>query len=65
MRFRIHWGRQNRQLECLWKETKIGDILPWEDGVNEAERLLAISKANRDVTQQSRDDGEQEMIKKL
>ena len=65
MRFRIHWGRQNRQLESLWKETKIGDILPWEDGVNEAGRLLAISKANRDVTQQSRDDGEQEMIKKL
>ena len=65
MRVRIQWGRQNRQQESLWKETKIGDILPWEDGVNEAERLLAISKANRDVTQQSRDDGEQEMIKKL
>ena len=56
---------KGRNLKSLWKELNIGDILPWEDGVNEAERLLAISKANRDVTQQSRDDGEQEMIKKL
>jgi hypothetical protein len=30
----------DRQLQQLWAETKIGDILPWEDVEREAERLL-------------------------
>jgi len=34
----------------LWKETKIGDILPWDDVAHEAGRLLTISKANKDDT---------------
>ena len=33
-------GDQDRQLQQLWAETKIGDILPWEDVEGEAERLL-------------------------
>jgi hypothetical protein len=36
---------KDRQLESLWRETKIGNVLPWEDFADEAERLLAISKA--------------------
>lgn len=43
---------KDRQLESLWRETKIGDFLPFrEDVADEAERLLAISKANRAATQ--------------
>ena len=48
------------QLESLWKETKIGDILPLEDVADQAERLLSISNANGDATQESYDDREQE-----
>ena len=48
------------QLESLWKETKIGDILPLEDVADQAERLLSISNANRDATQESYDDRERE-----
>jgi hypothetical protein len=39
---------KDRQLESLWKETNIGDVLPWEDITDEAERLLAISKGGRE-----------------
>ena len=43
---------KDRQLESRWRETKIGDFLPFrEDVADEAERLLAISKANRAATQ--------------
>jgi hypothetical protein len=38
---------KDRQLESLWKETNIGDALPWEDIADEAERLLSISKGGR------------------
>jgi hypothetical protein len=34
-------------MESLWRETKIGDVLAWEDVADEAKRLLDISKANR------------------
>jgi hypothetical protein len=51
-------------LESLWRETKIGDVLrtsiSWEDIVDEAERLLAISKASRNAAKDGHDDGEQE-----
>jgi hypothetical protein len=30
----------------LWAETKIDDILPWEDVEREAERLLESKRAN-------------------
>ena len=39
-------GDQDRQLQQLWAETKIGDILPWEDVEGEAERLLDSTRAN-------------------
>ena len=34
-------GDKDRQLHTLWKETKIGEILPWDDIEEEAEKLLA------------------------
>ena len=37
---------QDRQLQQLWAETKIGDILPWEDVEREAEKLLESIRAN-------------------
>jgi hypothetical protein len=39
-------GEQDRQLQQLWAETKIGDILPWEDVEREAEKLLESIRAN-------------------
>ena len=39
-------GKRDRQLQQLWAETKIGDILPWEDVEREAERLLESTRAN-------------------
>ena len=37
---------KDRQLESLWRETRIGDVLPWEDVADEAQRLLGIHKAS-------------------
>jgi len=34
-------GDKDRQLHTLWKETKMGEILPWDDIEEEAEKLLA------------------------
>ena len=39
-------GERDRQLQQLWAETKIGDILPWEDVEREAERLLESTRVN-------------------
>ena len=33
---------KDRQLESLWRETTIGDVLPWEDVADEAQRLLMM-----------------------
>jgi hypothetical protein len=33
-------GDKDKQLEKLWTETKIGDILPWDEIVDEAEGLI-------------------------
>ena len=33
-------GDKGKQLEKLWAETKIGNILPWDEIADEAERLL-------------------------
>jgi hypothetical protein len=38
---------KDRQLESLWRETRIGDVLPWEDVADEAQRLLDVHKASR------------------
>jgi hypothetical protein len=51
---------KDRQLESLWRETKIGNILPWEDFADEAERLLAISKCGRNTPKEGHDDEELE-----
>jgi hypothetical protein len=51
---------KDKQLASLSKDSGIGDILPWEDIANEAERLLEMSKASRDATKEDNGDGEQE-----
>jgi hypothetical protein len=33
---------KDRQLESLWMEKQIGDVLQWGDVADETERLLAI-----------------------
>jgi ribonuclease HI len=40
-------GDKDRQLHTLWKETKIGEILPWEDIEEEEEELIARSRVER------------------
>jgi hypothetical protein len=44
----------------LWRESKIGNVLPWEDIVDEAERLLVISKGGRNASKGGHDDEELE-----
>jgi hypothetical protein len=39
-------GDKDKQLEKLWAETRIGNILPWDEIADEAERLLEIDQAN-------------------
>jgi hypothetical protein len=56
---------KDRQLESLWRETKIGGVLPWEDVADEAERLLATSKASRSASHEGHHDGEQENDQEL
>jgi hypothetical protein len=38
-------GDKDKQLEKLWVETKIGDILSWDEIADEAERLLESDQA--------------------
>jgi hypothetical protein len=42
-------GDKGKQLEKLWAETKIGNILPWDEIADEAERLLESDQATRRV----------------
>ena len=51
---------KDRQLESLWRETRIGDVLPWEDVADEAQRLLDIHKASRNAPHEGQEDGGQE-----
>jgi hypothetical protein len=51
---------KDRQLESLWSETKTGDVLPWVDLADGAERLLAISKANRAATKEGHENKDKE-----
>ncbi len=39
-------GKRDRQLQQLWAETRIGNILPWEDVEREAEKFLEGTRAN-------------------
>jgi hypothetical protein len=41
----------------LWRETRIGDVLPWEDVADEAQRLLDIHKASRNAPHEDQEDG--------
>ncbi len=51
---------KDRQLESLWKDTEIGNVLQWEDIEDEAERLRALRRASTDATVTGNDNGEQE-----
>jgi hypothetical protein len=39
-------GDKDRQLKHLWEGTRIGDILPWNEIEDEAEKLLERVRAN-------------------
>jgi hypothetical protein len=53
-------GDKDQQLEKLWAETKIGDILPWDEIADEAERLLESDQATRRAPDDDQADKEQE-----
>jgi len=53
-------GDKDKQLEKLWAETKIGDILPWDEIADEAERLLESDQATRRAPEDDQADKEQE-----
>ena len=53
-------GDKDKQLEKLWAETKIGDILPWDEIADEAEWLLESDQATRRVLDDDRADKKQE-----
>jgi hypothetical protein len=53
-------GDKDKQLEKLWTETKIGDILPWDEIADEAEWLLERDQATRRVLDDDRTDKKQE-----
>ena len=44
----------------LWKDTGFGNVLPWEDIANQAERLLEMRRAGQDATKEDNDNGEQD-----
>ena len=44
----------------MWRETRIGDVLPWEDVADEAQRLLDIHRASRNAPHEHQEDGGQE-----
>ena len=51
---------KDRQLESLWRETRIRDVLPWEDVVDKLQRLLDIHKASRNAPHEHQEEGGQE-----
>jgi hypothetical protein len=53
-------GDKDRQLKQLWTETRIGNILPWDEIADEAERFLASGQANRQDQDDEHVDREQE-----
>ena len=44
----------------MWRETKIGNVLPWEDIEDEAERLLALGKGSQKAVKEGHNSEEQE-----
>ena len=53
-------GDKDKQLEKLWAETKIENILSWNEIADEAERLLESDQANQQVPDDYHVDKEQE-----
>ena len=47
-------GDKDKQLEKLWAETKIGDILPWDEIVDEAEGLIESDQVFRRALEDNR-----------
>jgi hypothetical protein len=56
---------KDRQLESLWRETNIGNVLPVEDIADAEERLLVISKDGRNASKEGHDDEELEKDRKV
>jgi hypothetical protein len=53
-------GDKDRQLKHLWEGTRIGDILPWDEIEDEAEKLLERGRASRQASDDSHVRKEQE-----
>ena len=53
-------GDKDKQLGKLWAETRLGDILPWDEIADEAERLLESDQATRRAPDDDQADKEQE-----
>jgi hypothetical protein len=53
-------GDKDRQLKHLWEGTRIGDILPWDEIEDEAEKLLERVRANLQASDDSHVSKEQE-----
>ena len=51
--FEFIGGDQDRQLKHLWAETGIGEILPWEDFEEEAEKFLESARAHKQASEDS------------
>ena len=47
-------GDKDKQLEKLWTETKIGDILPWDEIMDEAEGLIESDQVFRRALEDDR-----------
>ena len=53
-KFRVYRRRQRQtdRVQRLWKDTGIGNVLPWEDFADEVERLLEMRRASQDATKE-------------
>jgi hypothetical protein len=49
----------------MWKDTEIGNVLPWEDIDDEAERLLEMRSASQNAKTEDNDNGEQECAQEI
>jgi hypothetical protein len=49
----------------MWKVTEIGNVLPWEDIDDEAERLLEMRSASQNAKTEDNDNGEQECAQEI
>jgi hypothetical protein len=46
---------KDRELESLWRETRMGDVLPLGDVADETQRLLDINKASRNAPKEDQE----------